>query len=373
MGIVIGIIVVLAIVAFLAVLTCKSKSSDLFKWVSLFALLAFLLTWVIPYGYYESGTFYEYGMQRLGLTDIPTILYYGLYFCITNIIFLFVVGGFYGVITKTSSYQALVKKLSKVAKNAPIPFSIILMVVLIALTSILKTPYVLVAFLPLFVIVLLGAKFDKLTTMGLTYGSVLVGLLAASYGTDGLYWFNSYLSIKDVTTGLSYRLIIGAFALVLFVAYNVYRIVKNKKNRAAETDADLFAIEETKEKEVAKTWPTILVFGFMFVIMILGFVAWETNFGITCFTDFHKWLTGLTIGEDFTIFAYILGANAAAFGKFELAYMILIVLFATLLVLLTSGIKLKDFVEHYADGLKKIVKHACLVILTFVVFIFSYM
>ena len=49
MGIVIGIIIVLAVAAFLAVLTCKSKNSDLFKWIGIAIFIAFCLTWGIPY------------------------------------------------------------------------------------------------------------------------------------------------------------------------------------------------------------------------------------------------------------------------------------------------------------------------------------
>ena len=57
MGKVIGIIIVLALALFMAVLTCKSKHNDLFKWVGIVIFVAFCFTWVIPYGQFQSGTF----------------------------------------------------------------------------------------------------------------------------------------------------------------------------------------------------------------------------------------------------------------------------------------------------------------------------
>jgi len=372
MGIVIGIIVVLAVAAFLALLTCKSKNSDLFKWIGIAIFIAVCLTWVIPYGYFQEGSFYEYGMKRLGLSDIPTVIYYGIYFCLTTIIYLLVLGGFYGVVSKTKSYQALVKKCAKFLKGKGIVVAVVLPVLLVGLTSILKTPFVLLVFVPFLVSILLNAKFDKITTMGLTYGSILVGTLAATYGTDGLYWFNSYLNVTDITLGMTHRLIIGGIALVLFIAYNIFRIVKNKKKNSENIlESDLYAIEEVKGN--VKSWPSIIVFAFLFIFIILGYVGWETHFGIEAFKNFHEWLTELSIGEDFTIFSYILGANAVAFGAMEVSSMITILLIITIVVALMNRVKASDFVASFSEGFQKMIKPVCLFFITYTLFIVSYM
>lgn len=370
---VIGIIVVLAIAALFAVLTCKSKNSDLFKWIGIAIFIAFCLTWVIPYGYFQNGTFYEYSMKRLGLTDIPSVAYYGVYFCLTTILYLFAVGGLYGVLSKTKSYQALVGKTSKFVKGKELPVSIVLMVLFVGLTSIISSPLALLVFVPFVVSVLLNAKFDKLTTMGLTFGSILVGTLAATYGTDGLFWFNNYMSITDISVGLNYRLIIAVAALLLFVAYNVFRVLKmTKQKKINDLESDTYPVESVKGKDV-RIWPAIVVLGFLFVIVVLGFVGWETNFKIETFKNFHKWLTELTIGEDFTIFSYILGGSALAFGKFEISTLITIVLIVTVVVALMNHMSTKDFAESYAEGFGKMVKPVCLYTLTYVLFMISYM
>ena len=35
-------------------------------------------------------------------------------------------------------------------------------------------------------------KLDKITAFAVTFGSILIGTLGATYGGEGLYWFNYY-------------------------------------------------------------------------------------------------------------------------------------------------------------------------------------
>lgn len=374
MGKVIGIIVVLALAVLFAVLTCKSKRSDLFKWVGIFLFIAFALTWVLPYGYFQGGSFYEYGMHRLGLTDVPNVLFYAVYFCLTTVLYLLVLGGFYGVLSKTKGYQALVKKFAKAITGKEIPVAVVLIVLLVALTSILRTPLALLIFIPFLVSVLLNAKFDKLTTMGLTFGSLLVGTLAATYGTDGLYWFNNY-SDTAVTVGIKHRVVLGLVALALFIGYNIFRIVRNKKKnvkaKAEEVKDDVYAVEEVKGK--VRIWPTIVLFAVLGVFLLLGYINWNANWNIEAFDKFHTWLTELSIGEDFTIFSYILGTNAVALGKFELSALIIILILASMLVGAMGKLKVSEFTDSFAEGLGKMIKPVILYVLTYAVFIVAYL
>ena len=47
MGIIIGIVLILAVAAFFAVMTCKSKHSDLFRWLLIAIFVAILCTSVL--------------------------------------------------------------------------------------------------------------------------------------------------------------------------------------------------------------------------------------------------------------------------------------------------------------------------------------
>ena len=373
MGRVIGIIVVLAIAILLSVFTCKSKGSDLLKWIGIVLFVAFALTWVLPYGQFQGATFYEYGMNRLGFADIPNILYYSIYFCLTTIIYLLVLGGFYGVLSKTKGYSALVNKFAKSIKNKEVLVTILMTIILVALTAILKTQYILLIFVPFLISVLLNAKFDKLSAFSITFGSLLVGSLAAVYGTDGLYWFNNYASTK-VTVGIIHRLILGIIALILFTVLNALRVAKfvkkNKKNNS-DLENDPYEVIEVKGKN--RIWPTIVVFTILFIVIILGYTNWETNFNIEAFSKFHTWLTGLTIGKDFTIFSYILGTNAVALGSFEISTAVIILLVLTPIIALANRMNASDFAKNFGEGFNKMFKPIVLYVLAYSVFIVTYL
>ena len=86
-------------------------------------LLAIILTWIIPYGYFSNAMYYEYGMNRVGLTDLTTLAYYSAYFAIDKVVFLLILGGFYGLLAKTSSYQKIITTIAKKLKGKEIIFS----------------------------------------------------------------------------------------------------------------------------------------------------------------------------------------------------------------------------------------------------------
>lgn len=374
MGKVIGIVIVLLVAAFFAVLTCRSKKSDLFKWIGILFFIAFAFTWVIPYGYFQSGVYSDYQMSRLGFGDIPTILYYALNFCTTTLIYLFAVAGLYGVLAKTNSYKSLVNGFAKGVEKQKVLWTIIFILFFAGLTTLAKSSLIMFIFVPFAISVLLNAKFDKVTAMGITFGSILVGMLGAVYGTDGLYYFNYYMSL-DVTTGLGYRAIIFGIAVILFGVYNVIRVIKVvKKNKIDDTEADLFLAGEEKltSKKVVRVLPSVIILIVLLLLVLVGGIDWETIFGIDWFTQFHEWLTSLAFGEDFTFISYLLGTSAVALGQFEISTFIIILIFAAILVGINNRMSLSEFGEAYAAGFRKFLKPIVLYTLSYTVFIICY-
>lgn len=378
---VVGILVVLGLGVFLAVLTCKSKHNDLFRWVGIALLVVFLLTWVIPYGYFSGAQFTEYGLNRLGFSNIPEVATNAIYFCLSSVVLLLVIGGFYGVLSKSDSYKKLVTNSAVTVEKHKMLWAIITMVLLMALTSILKSPLILVVFLPFLASVFLKANTDKLTTMGITFGSVLVGLLGATFGTDGLFYFNQYLGITD-NTGLAMRAIIGGVAMVLYVLFNVFRLQdikkqeapkkKGKKQEVSEEvkDDSLFTVEDTKE---GKVWKPIALLYVLLIFVVLAFFDWNANFGFEGFLNLHNSITGLKIGEDFTIFSYILGTSSVALGSKEILSLITILLVFSVIYALMERITLDDYMKSFGDGFVKMVKPTALYVLTYAIFVILYL
>ena len=369
MGIVISVIIVLAIAGFLAYKTCKSKSDDKLKWIGIALLVSILFSWIFKSGYFNAGEFYDQGLKTVGITDVSAILYFAISFNITIIIYLLLLGGMYGILAKTKGYDALVNKFAKSINGKEILVAIIMMVVIIGLTSITTSALAIVLFMPFLISVLLKAKFDKTSAMGLTFGSILVGQLAATFGTDGLVAFNGYLG-TDASVGLKYRVIFAIITLVLFVVYNILHLKRqsfNTKNSAE--DEDLFAVQSVK----GKLWPTIVVLSFLFVMTVLGFVDWSGSFNIECFNKFHTWLIGLTIGNDFTIMSSLLGSYAVAFGGFQITTLIVVVLIASILAAVLSELKFKDACVAFGDGFKKMFKPTVFYVIASTVFIVAYL
>lgn len=368
---VIGILLVLAVAIFFAVKTCKNKDNDLYKWIGIFLFVAFCLTWIIPLGYFQDSTFVEYGMNRLGLSDIPSTVYYAISFCLSSVIYLLALGGLYGVLSKSKSYSALVKKTADLIKGKEIVTTIAVILTIVVLTAFFKTTFAVLFFIPFIVGVLANAKYDKVTTMGITFGSLLVGSLFAVYGTDGLASFNAYSS-SEVSVGIWHRVIIGAIALALFVLYNVYRSVKqtSKTTKAMETE-EVFELTATKVKQ--RIWPAITLFAVVLVFMILAFVDWKANFGIKVFDSFHEWLTKISIGKNFNIFSYILGTNPKALGMMDVSSLATITLIITVIVGLANRMKLKDFGAAFAEGVSKMIKPVGLYVLAYAIFSVSYL
>ena len=145
----------------------------------------------------------------------------------------------------------------KFSKNVVLS-SVIVSVILFILTSIVTETFIVIAFIPFFISILLRTKLDKLSVFAITFGSVLVGVLGATYGTESLAGFNEILNSNaglelTLKYGLKYRFIIAAVTLVLYNFFLIMRVKKvlkdgNKTTKNSIVEEDPFKVEETKSK-----------------------------------------------------------------------------------------------------------------------------
>ena len=348
----------------------NSDNHRLTKSIFVFILATILFTWVIPYGQFSGGDFYDYGLGRVGLVDVSVSMYNALYYTMDKIIFLVIVAGVYGVLAKTSGYQRLVTVIAEKLKKHVVVFSVIVSVFLFILTSLFSQTFVVLAFVPFFISILLKMNLDKLTTFIITFGSVLVGLLGVTYGSEGISSFNYYIG-SDLTEGLNYRYIIAAVTVVLynfFICMRVKKVLsetkKNTKNSVIEDDP--FEVESSKKKNAI---PVAIILFLMMVLIILGYIDWETNFAITAFNEFHEWLVGLAPTEDYFIISYLLGQQATALGNLKYVFILcnVFVLMAMLIAFLYR-MKVNEFIQAFYDGIKKMFKPILLFVASYIVF-----
>lgn len=358
-----------------------SEKHQLVKSLLVLGITALVCSWIVPYGYFNGGDFYEYGMRRIGIVDISVAFYNSLYYSIGKVVYLIVVAGFYGILSKISGYQKLVTSLAKKFQKHPAIVSVIISVIIFALTSMYAQTVVVITFIPFFISILLKMNLDKLTTFVITFGSLLVGVLGATYGTEGITMFNYYTEyytgLDLATTGLTYRYMVAGIALVLycfFICMRVRKVVaetkKNTKN--SEITDDPFEIVEPKEK--TSLIPTAIIMVLLLVVATLCYIMWNDNFGIEAFNDLHEWLVSLAPTEDFLIMQYILGENATAFGTYtyEFALGSILVIFGLLLAYL-HRVKFNDIIDGFVNGIKKMIIPILFMVGTYVVFSLCYM
>lgn len=346
------------------------KENDLVKVVTIALLVTLILTWIIPGGSFSGATFTKTDLTRLGISQASLSVVYAVSFFLQQLVYVLILGAFYGVISLTNGYKELVTKCAKFVKGKEIPVVLIISGLIALFVSLSSQVFVAMLFIPFIITVLLRANLDKKTAFIATFGSIFVGMIGATYGTEGLYYFNYYMQ-TEITTEISMRFGVLAIVYILFSLFNIKHIksVLASKKSIDESKEDKFAVEKASKKNV-KVWPMALLFVVLAVFAVLGYIRWEEQFNITCFTKFHEWLIGLKIG-DHTIISYILG-NVTAFGTWELYSILAVLLVIMIIASIIYKVSLDDIIEGISSGITKMVKPVILMILGYAVFVFIY-
>ena len=353
--------------------TTKTADHSLFKVLGIIILVVALLTWFIKGGSWDYTNAEAISFvanetaTKTGINELFLSLYYGINYYLIQLVFLAILGIFYGVISKTNGYKAMVKKTAKVFKGRNNVFALVASLLVAALTSVSTQPIVVLVFIPYIISVAKELGLNKVSTMLLTFGAMAVGLMGLTIGTYGSYYGATQLGI-EVTAGYAYRF---AILIVGYLALNIFVLLFNKNAKAEAKTEDVFELsEDTKE---GKAWPYFLIFGILLVLVVLGYIGWYSILGIETFENFHEWLTTkIVVGKDeLPIFGDILG-KVNAFGSwdpFVLNYILLIIL---VFVKFIGKIKLDVVIDNAVAGLKKMAKPIALVAMAYSIFVLCY-
>lgn len=345
------------------------EKHDLFKIVGIVILLTVFLTWLIPVGSFSSGKMVVTEITRIGLNDFFTYSLLSVYYFAIIITFLLILGGFYQVLSKTTGYQALIEKLTKFLKGKELGFVLIVSFIFAALTSISNEIFQLLIFIPFIITLILRLKMDKITALCATFGSVLIGVLGATFSPMILDSLNGYLSLT-YTSDIIIKVLLFLVTYSLFNFFNFIHIrktLKNNKNEALEVKEDKFALPEKAEK--GNIWPLVIILAFLVLFVIIGYISWKESFGVTVFNKFNTWLVGLNI-KDVPVISYVLGTSYA-FGTWDLYVIQMILLIASGIIALVYNIKLDEFIKSFGEGAKKMLKPLLIVLMIYVVCIFT--
>lgn len=388
--------------------------------IVLVTLLVFLLlTWILPAAYYSSG-YVEQGRMQMGLFDIFSYPITALSYFGYIAIFMLVVGGFYGILGQTGAYRNLLDKLATSFKKKGKLVVSIIMILLAVITSICGLQIGLIIFFPFIISLILLMGYDKIVAALTVVGSTMIGIMGTTFAYSNTSVILSTLSLK-ITSNIIVKIIIFVLGLALLI-FNTVRYMKIVEKRNKEEKAKVSKIkksekkEETKEKEskkstkdtkTAKTsktkvaatkkteevkvvkedkedeksdkeiadyvprnsksknksWPLVVIFSLIFIVMILSFIAWTGAFNCSIFEQATTGVTSFKV-FGFPLFAKILG-NVNPFGNWNLTELSAVLFIASLLLMVIYKIKFNDGLQAFITGAKRALEPAVLVLLIY--------
>lgn len=362
----------------------EEKRYGLLKGILLLTLVAIILSWLIPIGQFGGAEFAtDNTLKRVGLTDLSWLVYYGLEFSLDKVVLLLAIGGFYGIITKTKAYDNLTSSIAKKMSNKKVAV-VVFSVIIALLSSILTQTFVVLIFVPFIISIMNKMKLDKMTILATTFGSMLVGLLGATYGTEGLQLLEkySYFTAEGFNRNATVLIRFGILliGLILFNFFTLSHMSKKDKNN--ET-IDMFPIEEVEEKKKSII-PLAVISVLLIILVIIAFTNWS-NWSIfnhtnettgtveTIFESFHNTVMDIKIGDDFNIFSSLLGSNVGAFGTWDMFNIASILFIFTIILGICYRFKFNEFVTNFINGAKKMIKPCMILMAVYMVMTVVYM
>lgn len=335
-------------------------------------------------GYFVPSLEGVYTMIPVG--DVLMNFVQSFYYFFDTVVYLLVLGAFYGVLNEIPAYKKLLDNFAQKVKGHSKLFVIIVTVLFAVLTSVTGLTNVLLVFVPFVVAIILLLGYDKLVAISSTVVAMLIGFMSGLYVTfrdpssyygyaattfEGLFGIDLYsnLWVKLVL------LVLGTALLLFFVNRHI-KSVQDKKVKYELNDSDEVVVSEVKgDYKNIKVWPILVVFAFMFVILLIGYMPWNTLFGIECFDKLNTTLLNLKIGE-FSIFSNIISGNIYSFGNWASlgSYMVIILalLIFTVIIKFIYRVKFSEVIKNFVDGSKKMVSVVLLVVLTYSILVSTY-
>ena len=351
------------------------KKNNLFKAVGVVILAYVLMSWIVPIIYgiggFKGDVSHQIGFVSLLSVILETFSGFG-----STVLYVLLVGAFYGVLKKTGAYDAVVEALSSKSVGKEKCILVTTIVVLALISSVVGLDLALIVVFPIIIGYLTKLGYDKLTAVAATMGATVVGMYGATFAGT-LYGANStilQLKTMDMIWFKVLLFVLGLASLLTFVLLHVNK--KGLKVKKAEKKVTKVkkAVKEKVEKKSVSAVPALVILGLLILVFILGTGNWEGIFGANWFSKAHTAWNEWTVAK-FAILGKLFG-GVDAFGtwiaptRFQTYSLLLIV--AMLLITVIYRTKFEESFEGFVDGLKSFVVPAMLTVLACSVFVFVY-
>ncbi len=345
------------------------KGKSLLKSISFLFLAFIVLTWLIPAGSYQSGTFVAGEEMPIGIYEVVRVLLsvfsnYTIY----GVIFL-LIGALYGVMSKTGVYAVAVDKIASLFKSnykAALISSVVLFALLGSVSGFNVAIFIAV---PLVMAVLAKLGVDKLTTILATVGAIIVGNMGSTIGFEITGYLNLYYGMEAFANIIIEILFLIALMAVtgVFTIMNAKVEVPDKKT--AKKTTKKAAVKEENKLEVPyyeegtsskNIIPLIVIFTLGFVILLVGLFNFEYAFEVTVFQEMY------TSMMEFELFGYPIISNLFGtmnpFGAWNLGEIGFILVLLSFIIGWIYSLSFNEIIEAMIDGMKKMLYVAVVVI-----------
>ncbi len=357
------------------------KKTGLFKIIMFILLGMVVATWFFSASYYYNGALMDMQMKNIGFFDYFSLIFgsFEFEYFLQTFIFLICVGAFYGVLNKTGKYRAWIERIVSNCGGREFAVLILSAFVIAVLTAVFEYGFLLFIFVPFIISILLAMGYDKITTIVAVFGSMLVGTIGNLMGANTTGVTASMLSIGQ-TDGFYYKLVLF---IVCFVAEMIFlsRAKRSKADAKKAEEDDLYLGEKTSNKySTAGIIVTFIVIG---LILVLACTNWVDTFKVSFFTNLHSkvmgWspklpylhftIEGVQHGTEKIAIINKLFGTIGEFGSWFYSEMSVVLLVFALL--LGRIYKLESTFEAMAEGVKKMLKPALMIMLCFTVIYFA--
>lgn len=389
------------------------KKSNLFKALGIVILIYILMSWIVPIIYSIADIEGEVAHQ-IGFVSILSVILEAFSGFGSVVLYVLLVGAFYGVLKVTGAYDKVMEFLSDKSKGREKGILIGIIVLMTIISSISGLDLGLLILYPLLIGLVVKMGYDKMVALSATLGATIVGMYGATFAGT-LYGLNNQVLGLDKFDQIVPKIIFFVVGLALLIVFVLLYCKKNnlvfdaKKvvKADAKKDAKVKVKKEKKDKKDKKTvskdkkkskeksekkekkekkvrvkgekkertaLPGLIILGVLFLIFFLGTTTWEGIFGSNWFAKAHDAWMGVKIGG-FEILSKLFG-GVDAFGlwntplRFQ-TYSILLVIAMIALATLYRTKPEKCF-EGFVDGIKSFVVPAILTVLACSVFVFVY-
>ena len=204
------------------------KKNNLFKAIGLVMLVYILISWIVPIVYSLTGTEGEVSNQ-IGFVAIVSALTSTFSGFGNVILFVFLVGGFYGVLKATGAYDKMMKAFAKVTRGHETGWLVGIIIGMALIASFTGLDLGLLIIFP-FLIGLIGKMgYDKIVALAATVGATIVGMYGALYANT-MYGLNAQiLTTAKLGTGICSKIILFVVGVGLLIALTLMYAKGNKK------------------------------------------------------------------------------------------------------------------------------------------------